>query len=77
MLTYLSRHGLGLIRNYLPRDFPGGPVVKTPRFHCRGPGILSLVGELRSNVPRGAAKKRKKATGLKQKVYLCFNLALL
>ena len=20
-------------------DFPGGPVVKTPRFHCRGHGF--------------------------------------
>ena len=24
--------------NYL-WDFPGGPVVKTPRFHCRGCGF--------------------------------------
>ena len=22
-----------------PRDFPGGPVVKTPRFHCKGHGF--------------------------------------
>ena len=28
------------------RDFPGGPVVKTPRSHCRGPRVQSLVGEL-------------------------------
>ena len=21
-------------------DFPGGPVVRTPRFHCRGPGSI-------------------------------------
>ena len=21
-------------------DFPGGPVVKTPRFHCRGAGLI-------------------------------------
>ena len=21
------------------RDFPGGPVVKTPRVHCRGHGF--------------------------------------
>ena len=21
------------------REFPGGPVVRTPRFHCRGPGL--------------------------------------
>ena len=30
------------------RDFPGGPMVRTPRFYCRVP---SLVGELRSNKP--------------------------
>ena len=24
---------------YLGRDFTGGPVVRTPGFHCRGPGI--------------------------------------
>ena len=22
------------------RDFPGGPVVKTPCFHCRGCGFI-------------------------------------
>ena len=21
------------------QEFPGGPVVRTPRFHCRGPGF--------------------------------------
>ena len=41
-----------------PGDFPGGPVVKTPRFHCRGHGVPSLVGELRSYMPRGTAKKK-------------------
>ena len=28
------------------RDFPGGPVAKTPRSQCRGPGVRSLVREL-------------------------------
>ena len=23
----------------MSREFPGGPVVKTLRFHCRGPGF--------------------------------------
>ena len=41
------------------RDFPGSPVVKTLNFHCRGCGSM-LVGELRSLVPRGAARKEKK-----------------
>ena len=24
------------LKKWKYRDFPGGPVVKTPRFHCRG-----------------------------------------
>ena len=28
--------------------FPDGPVVRNWRFHCPGPGVRSLVGELRS-----------------------------
>ena len=27
---------LGILKMYLKGDFPGGPVVRTPRFHCRG-----------------------------------------
>ena len=43
--------------------FPGGPVLRTPRFHCGEPGIQSLVGELRSRKPQGAAGKKKKGAG--------------
>ena len=42
------------------REFPSGPVVRTLGFHCQGPGVQSLVGELRSHKPRGEAKKKKK-----------------
>ena len=42
------------------RDFLGGPVVGTPRFQCRGCRFKSLVGELRSHMPRGQKKKKKK-----------------
>ena len=28
--------------------FPDDPVVRNWRFHCPGPGVRSLVGELRS-----------------------------
>ena len=41
-------------------DFPGGPVVKIPPFHCRGQWVQSLVRELRSGMPRCMAKKKKK-----------------
>ena len=42
------------------RDFPGGPVGKTLRFHGRGVvWIQSLVRKLRSCVPCGGARKKK------------------
>ena len=37
--------------NMYSEDFPDGPVDKIPDFHCRGCGVQSLVGELRSHVP--------------------------
>ena len=40
-------------------DFSGSPVVGTPRFHSCGPGVQSLVRELRSHMPRGMAKTLK------------------
>ena len=46
------------------KDFPGGPVVKTPRFQCRGRGFDPWSGELRSHVPCGVAKKKKKKFNL-------------
>ena len=39
------------------RDFPGGPVVKTPHFQCRGRRFNPSVRELRSHM-------RKKKTEL-------------
>ena len=44
-------------------DFPGSPVAKTLRFHCRvgrgqgQDGLQSLVGELTSYMLHGVAKK--------------------
>ena len=49
------------------REFPGGPVVRTPCFHCWGPRVLSLVKELRSHKPWGSAKKKKKKKLAKKK----------
>ena len=39
-------------------DFPGGPVVKTPRF-LRGVWVQSPIGELRSHMAHGTAQKIK------------------
>ena len=38
---------------------PGGPVVRTLHFHCQGPSVQCLVGELRFCKPRGPAQKKK------------------
>ena len=35
-------------------------MVRTPCYHCQGPGVLSLVGELRSCKPHSSTKKKKK-----------------
>ena len=41
-----------------PWDFPGSPVIKTgPSFHCKGQGFDPWLGELRSHMPFGVAKK--------------------
>ena len=39
------------------RAFPGGLVVSTLRFHCRGHGFDPWLGELRSCKPCSTAKK--------------------
>ena len=41
------------------RDFPGGPVAKNV-LPLQGAQVRSLVGEPRSHIPVGAAKKKKK-----------------
>ena len=50
------------------RAFSSGPVVKTLRFHFRGHRFKFLVGELRSYMPRGIAKKKKKKPRIKLQV---------
>ena len=37
-------------------DFPGSPVAKTPALPLQGARVQSLVGELRSSMPRRTAK---------------------
>ena len=42
------------------RDFPGGSVVKSPRFQMQEVQVLSLVKKLRSHMPLSMAEKLKK-----------------
>ena len=48
-------------KNYKSREFPGGPVVKTQRFHCQDPGSIPSRG---TNIPQAMQcsqiKKKKK-----------------
>ena len=41
------------------QEFPGSPVVRTPRFHCLRVQIQSLVRELRSHKLHGASVEKK------------------
>ena len=49
-----------MVKKEMARDFPGGLVLKTPCFHCRGHGLDPWSRELRSHMPHSAAKKKKK-----------------
>ena len=42
-------------------EFPGGPVVRTPCFHCWA-WAVSLLGEIRSHTSYSAAKDNNKTT---------------
>ena len=44
------------IKNARFSDFPGGPIVKTSCFHCRGVGSIPGWG-IRSHMSHSAAKK--------------------
>ena len=36
-LGHMAMSQYAAIKNYTHGDFPGGPVVRTLRFHCQGP----------------------------------------
>ena len=54
LLVFVFRYKLLVIW-----EFPGGPVVRTQCFHCLGPGVQSLVRELRYCKLYGTARKKK------------------
>ena len=45
---------------YYARDFPGGPVVRTPRFQCRGHGFQPGSGNKDPTCCVAKKKKKKK-----------------
>jgi len=52
-------------------EFPGSLVVRTLHFHCSGPGIKPLVGELRSHKLHGKKKRYIFYIIEKYKYFLC------
>lgn len=62
------------VLGFLPRNvteqnytgFPGGPDMRTARFHCRGHGSIPAQGA-RSHMLQGVAKKIKIETSMLQK----------
>ena len=52
-------HSKWCMKTWCRKDFPGGPMVKTLPFPCRGCRFKPLVRELRSCRHSVAKKKRK------------------
>ena len=42
------------------KEFPGGPVVRTPHFHCRGPGSIPGQGTKILQATRHSQKTPKR-----------------
>ena len=58
MQGYVGKHGVW--SKDRRRDFPGGPVVKTPCFQCRGTGSIPGLGtKIPHAMLRGQKKKKK------------------
>ena len=49
----LTTMAVCFIQVHKPREFPGGPVAKTPHSQCRGPGINPWLGKY---MPHAATK---------------------
>ena len=52
-------------------DFPGDPVVK-PLCSAQGASVQSLVGELRSRMLPGMAKKKKREDRYAREIFIVF-----
>ena len=51
-----------LVKNIILWEFPGGPVVRTPQFHCRGHGLDPWSGNSDPACRTGMPKNKKKGT---------------
>ena len=47
-------------------EFSGGPMVRTPRSYCQGPGFDAVVGELSTHKSHCMVKRKKKKTTTKK-----------
>ena len=51
-------------------EFPGGPVVRTRQFHCRGPGSIPAQGTKIPQAARCAPRPKKREKEMKDKQFL-------
>ena len=56
------------------KDFPGGPVVKTPCSQCTSAGGMDLITHLETKIPhatgRGQGKKKEREKGIEATLWL-------
>ena len=57
-----------MLRNPEGRDFPGGPVVRTPRFPCRVRGSTPGRGTKILQATRLDKRKKRKEGGKKEEI---------
>ena len=61
-ITYGVSHEISLLfklKYYIFWEFPGGPVVRTPRFQCRRQGFSGQGTKIPHAAQRGPPKKKK------------------
>ena len=56
----LQSYWLYFLKTLRSWEFPGGPVVRTGRFHCQGCRIEPAEEELKAHKPHVAKKRKKK-----------------
>ena len=60
MLAYILGFSQTAFQKWKSMDFPGGPVVKTLSFQCRGIGLIPGPGTKIPHAVQDSKKKKKK-----------------
>ena len=57
-----------MCQKFHSRDFPGGPVIKTPHFHCSGQGSIPGLGTKILYATGGRNQKKRKKNSIAEQV---------